>query len=380
MPSLDPPLSTLHDSNGSVSETSFLRIAIVCDFFYPRLGGVEAHIFALAQCLVQLGHKVVVITHEVKASPNDGSATNVAEVSHIRKRTSVRYLPGPIKVYYCPFLPMSVGACLPTFLVSFPLLRHILVRERINIVHAHQATSTLGNESVVYASTLGLASVYTDHSLFGFNDVASIVLNEVLAATLSTVDACIAVSHTCRENLILRARLDPQNVFAIPNAVDTSKFQPPSPPNTPRKAADPDNIRNKIASRQPQERIKIIVLSRLVYRKGIDLLVPLIPAICSSFPHVDFIIGGDGSKRLALEEMVERYQLQHRVEFLGAVANTHVRSVLCRGHLFLNCSLTESFCIAILEAASVGLFVIATDVGGVHEVQARLLCYAQLCS
>jgi phosphatidylinositol glycan class A protein len=238
----------------------------------------------------------------------------------------------------------------------------------------------LGNESVVYASTLGLASVYTDHSLFGFNDVASIVLNEVLAATLSTVDACIAVSHTCRENLILRARLDPQNVFAIPNAVDTSKFQPPSPPNTPRKAADPDNIRNKIASRQPQERIKIIVLSRLVYRKGIDLLVPLIPAICSSFPHVDFIIGGDGSKRLALEEMVERYQLQHRVEFLGAVANTHVRSVLCRGHLFLNCSLTESFCIAILEAASVGLFVIATDVGGVHEVQARLLCYAQLCS
>lgn len=369
MPALDP----LYEPQKAGSKMSLLRIAIVCDFFYPRLGGVEAHIYSLAQCLVRLGHKVVVITHAVKSSPIDGSA-NKGHFHHSNsnmKRTSVRYLPGPIKVYYCPFIPMSVGSCLPTFLVSYPLLRHIFVRERINIVHAHQATSTLGNESIVYAATLGLASVYTDHSLFGFNDVGSIVLNEVLAATLSTVDACIAVSHTCRENLILRARLDSGSVFAIPNAVDTSKFQPPSSPPLMNMGDHSYNNSSSIygsSDNRPQERIKIIVLSRLVYRKGIDLLVPSIPVICKSFPHVDFIIGGDGPKRLALEEMVERHQLQHRVEFLGAIANSQVRSVLCRGHLFLNCSLTESFCIAILEAASVGLFVIATDVGGVHEV------------
>ena len=117
----------------------------------------------------------------------------------------------------------SIGACLPTFVVSFPLVRHILTRERIDIVHAHQATSPLGNESLVYASTLGLATVYTDHSLFGFNDVASVVLNQVLSATLSTVDACIAVSHTCRENLILRAELDPQNVHCCLVLIGVSK-------------------------------------------------------------------------------------------------------------------------------------------------------------
>ena len=39
-----------------------------------------------------------------------------------------------------------------------------------------------------------------------------------------------------------------------------------------------------------------------------------------------------------------------------------------RGHIFLNCSLTESFCIALLEAASCGLFVVTTKVGGVPEV------------
>ena len=39
------------------------RVAFVCDFFYPRMGGVEMHIWSLAQCLLRRGHKVVVITH-----------------------------------------------------------------------------------------------------------------------------------------------------------------------------------------------------------------------------------------------------------------------------------------------------------------------------
>jgi hypothetical protein len=36
--------------------------------------------------------------------------------------------------------------------------------------------------------------------------------------------------------------------------------------------------------------------------------------------------------------------------------------VLVRGRIFLNCSLTEAFCIAILEAASCGLLVVSTRV------------------
>ena len=47
-----------------------------------------------------------------------------------------------------------------------------------------------------------------------------------------------------------------------------------------------------------------------MYRKGIDLLVEIIPHICDVFQNVHFIIGGDGSKKLSLEEMVEREQLQ----------------------------------------------------------------------
>ena len=115
-------------------------------------------------------------------------------------------------------------------------------------------------------------------------------------------------------------------------------------------------------------RITVVVVSRLVYRKGVDLLVGIIPHVCHALPDVDFIVGGDGNRFLHLQEMVEREQLQHRVEFLGAVPHVEVASVLRRGHVFLNCSLTESFCIAILEAASCGLLVVSTNVGGVPEV------------
>ena len=41
---------------------------------------------------------------------------------------------------------------------------------------------------------------------------------------------------------------------------------------------------------------------------------------------------------------------------------------MCRGHIFLNTSLTEAFCIAILEAASCGLLCVSTNVGGIPEV------------
>jgi phosphatidylinositol glycan class A protein len=106
----------------------------------------------------------------------------------------------------------------------------------------------------------------------------------------------------------------------------------------------------------------------MTYRKGVDLLVDIIPAICSQYPDVHWLIGGDGPKRLDLEQLVERNKLHDRVELLGRVEHSKVRDVLVKGHIFLNCSLTEAFCIAIVEAASCGLSVVSTNVGGVPEV------------
>ena len=37
--------------------------------------------------------------------------------------------------------------------------------------------------------------------------------------------------------------------------------------------------------------VTVVVVSRLVYRKGMDLLASLIPIICSKHVDVDFLIG-----------------------------------------------------------------------------------------
>jgi phosphatidylinositol glycan class A protein len=190
---------------------------------------------------------------------------------------------------------------------------------------------------------------FTDHSLFGFADTSSILTNKLLKFTLSDIDHVICVSHTSKENTCLRAALNPLHVSVIPNAVVASQFTPdPS-------ASDPNAI-------------TIVVMSRLVYRKGMDLLAAVIPKACAAFPHVRFVIAGDGPKRIDLEQMREKHLLHDRVELLGAVKHSEVRNVLVRGNIFLNTSLTEAFCIGIVEAACCGLLVVSTKVGGVPEV------------
>ncbi|KAF4358469.1 hypothetical protein G4B88_020147 [Cannabis sativa] len=307
------------------------RILMVSDFFYPNFGGVENHIYYLAQCLIKLGHKVVVMTHAYG------------------NRSGVRYMTGGLKVYYIPWTPFVMQNTLPTFYGTLPIIRTILVREKISLVHGHQAFSTLCHEALMHARTMGYKAVFTDHSLYGFSDVGSIHMNKVLQFTLADVTQAICVSHTSKENTVLRSGLLLEKVFVIPNAVDTAMFKP-------------------AAKRLSRDEIVIVVISRLVYRKGADLLVEVIPEVCRLYPFVCFIVGGDGPKRVRLEEMREKHSLQDRVEMLGAVPHAQVRSVLVSGHIFLNSSLTEAFCIAILEAASCGLLTVSTRVGGVPEV------------
>ncbi|CAL5200248.1 unnamed protein product [Lathyrus oleraceus] len=308
------------------------RILMVSDFFYPNFGGVENHIYYLSQCLLNLGHKVVVATHAYG------------------NRSGVRYMTGGLKVYYVPWRPFVMQNTFPTLYGLLPIIRTILIRERITVVHGHQAFSTFCHESLMHARTMGYKVVFTDHSLYGFADIGSIHMNKVLQFTLADVTQAICVSHTSKENTVLRSGLPPEKVFVIPNAVDTSMFTP------------------AVDRPRTLEEIVIVVISRLVYRKGVDLLVEVIPEVCQLHPNVRFIVGGDGAKRVRLEEMREKHSLQDRVEMLGAVPHAQVRSVLISGHIFLNSSLTEAFCIAILEAASCGLLTVSTRVGGVPEV------------
>jgi phosphatidylinositol N-acetylglucosaminyltransferase subunit A len=89
--------------------------------------------------------------------------------------------------------------------------------------------------------------------------------------------------------------------------------------------------------------VTIVVVARLAYRKGVDLLVATAPRICQLFPNVRFVIGefllqnnvymiklrsgGDGPKMIDLLQMREKHLLQDRIELLGPVRHSDVRNV-----------------------------------------------------
>ena len=164
--------------NGQGSSTKHC-IAMVCDFFFPRLGGVENHIYQLAQCLILRGHKVIVITHS------------------FGDRNGVRYLTNGLKVYYTATKVLVEGATPPLFFPFFPIFRRyaclplrlslplpssslfalnqhhtthisIVIREGVTVVHGHQSTSPLSNESMMHAksTTSPLSSLSSSSVLF----------------------------------------------------------------------------------------------------------------------------------------------------------------------------------------------------------------------
>jgi len=163
----------------------------------------------------------------------------------------------------------------------------------------------------------------------------------------------------------LRASLDPLMVSVIPNAVVAENFRPlslESGESMHHKAPGPPQPMG------PDEIITVIVIQRLYYNKGTDLLVAAIPHILAAHPNVRFIIAGNGPKAIDLEQMIERNVLQERVLMIGPVRHEEVRDVMVRGHIYLCPSLTEAFGTVIVEAASCGLYVVATRVGGIPEV------------
>ncbi len=169
---------------------------------------------------------------------------------------------------------------------------------------------------------------------------------------------------------MLRASLDPLMVSVIPNAVVAENFRPLA-----HRAAAPSYQEAAFGHSPPpapqlgpHDPITIIVISRLFYNKGTDLLTAAIPRILENHPNTRFIIAGSGPKEIDLKQMIEQNVLQDRVEMLGPVRHEEVRDVMVRGHIYLHPSLTEAFGTVIVEAASCGLYVVCTQVGGIPEV------------
>lgn len=135
-------------------------------------------------------------------------------------------------------------------------------------MHGHQSTSVLQHVILMAAKSYGLKTVFTEHSLFGYNDFTGIHLNKLIKWSFRDLDAAICVSHACKDNFVLRAKVNPCQTFTIPNAVDSQKFTP-----------NPSIREKEIEKSGNPDQINIVFISRLQYRKGVDLLLGIIPKV-----------------------------------------------------------------------------------------------------
>lgn len=118
---------------------------------------------------------------------------------------------------------------------------------------------------------------------------------------------------------------------------------------------------------------RVFSCGRLNIGKGHDVLVRAVQQLVEDGMNIQLVIAGedeDGGSgyRLNLERLVSTAGLSGRVTLLGAVPEEEVRDQLANAHVFALASHAEPLGVAIMEAMSMEVPVVATAGGGVKEL------------
>lgn len=109
---------------------------------------------------------------------------------------------------------------------------------------------------------------------------------------------------------------------------------------------------------------KIITVSRLVYKNGIDALVESLIYLPQNYT---LEIIGDGPERKKLEKLAINCAARERIKFLGSLFQQNAAQHLRQAHIFARPSRSEGFGNAFIEAMACGVPVIGTLVGGIKD-------------
>ncbi len=114
----------------------------------------------------------------------------------------------------------------------------------------------------------------------------------------------------------------------------------------------------------------LLYFGRLDQEKGVD---NLLKAMVKVRGDKKLKIVGSGAEYKNLKEQTKKLGLEKRVEFIGPKYGQSLKEIICRSYLVVIPSRWyEVFGLVNLEAAALGKFVIASDIGGIPEaVQAQ---------
>ena len=227
--------------------------------------------------------------------------------------------------------------------------------ERIDLVHAHQYTPYF------YAATACLLApprrvVFTEH---GRHQPDRLRLRRAACnqALRPITAAYTAVSEFTRDSLVTFERMPHARIEVIYNGVDTD---------------DPGIARAEARQRLGLPATARVVLSvgRMDRVKDFGTLVRAMVPTLVEVPDALLLIAGDGDRTYAddLRRQAETLGIARRVQLLGSRDDVPVLLAAC--DVFALTSVTEATSMTILEAMRAARPVVATDVGGNHELVA----------
>lgn len=164
----------------------------------------------------------------------------------------------------------------------------------------------------------------------------------------------LAASERTRQDRLARTRVPPGRIITIPNGIDTSYFKRTMSRTEARaKTGLPDDGRFLIG-----------VVGRLHEHKGHEFLFRAVSLLNRRDAHL--VVVGSGGLEQPLRELAHSLNITGQVTFLGQ--RSDILELLQSFELFALPSLCEALPYALLEAMSVNLACIATDVGGNREL------------
>jgi phosphatidyl-myo-inositol dimannoside synthase len=187
-------------------------------------------------------------------------------------------------------------------------------------------------------------------------------LRTALARVLSKAEIVIAAGGYPAAEAIHAARRD-LPIVIVPPGVDTDRFRPLS-------ATQKRDARTRLGI--DPDAVVVLGQSRLVPRKGFDILIRAAAQLAPQRPTMQVLIGGAGRDRERLEKLAA--ELHAPARFLGRVPDADLADVFGLADVFAMVCRNrwggleqEGFGIVFTEAAAAGVPQIAGRSGGSHE-------------
>lgn len=112
----------------------------------------------------------------------------------------------------------------------------------------------------------------------------------------------------------------------------------------------------------------LLTVSRLEDWKRVDRIITALPAILACHPNTYLVVVGDGSQRLALEDLCHKLGVHQRVCFVGQVPHDSVRDYMQVADIFVSLYELSNLCDPVLEAMICGRCVISLADGSLEHV------------